>query len=171
MSRLALLVGSLSTMVTFTAAGQLASPRDTTRATIGSATILVDYGRPSKRGRKIIGELVPFGSVWRTGANEATTVVTNQPLKLGTLVVPAGKHTIWTLPGPTGWKLIINNQTGQWGTDYDPKQDLGRVDMQVSTLPAEVEKFTIKVTPAGAKGGVLALEWETTRVEMPFTIQ
>jgi hypothetical protein len=170
MSRLLLLVGSLSMTVTLSAAGQLASPRDTTRATIGAATILVDYGRPSKRGRKIIGELVPFGSVWRTGANEATTLVTNKPLKLGSLLVPAGAHTIWTLPGPTGWKLIINNQTGQWGTDYDPKQDLGQVDMQVSQLPAEVEKFTIKITP-GPGGGVLALEWETTRVAVPLTIQ
>jgi hypothetical protein len=170
MLRSALLVGSLFVLGTRSAQAQLASPRDTTRATIGSATILIDYGRPSKRGRQIVGGLVPYGSVWRTGANEATTLVTSRPLKLGALVVPAGRHTLWTLPEATGWKLIVNKQTGQWGTDYDPKEDLGRVDLVVSKLPAEVEKFTIKVTP-GPGGGVLALEWESTRASIPFTVQ
>jgi DUF2911 family protein len=148
---------------------KLASPRDTTRATIARANLEIDYGRPSKRGRKIIDGLVPYGRVWRTGANEATGFVTSRPLQFGSLAVPAGKYTLWTLPSAAGWKLIINRQTGQFGTEYDPTQDLGRVDMKVESLPADVEKFVIKLTPAPG-GGVLALEWEKTRASIPFLV-
>lgn len=140
-----------------------ASPRDTTRATVGGATVMIDYGRPSKRGRVIFGGLVPYGEVWRTGANAATTMVTDKPLKIGTLAVPAGSYTLYTLPAKGSWKLIVNKQNGQWGTSYDAAQDLGRVDMTVGALPAAVEQFTIKVA-----GGSLRLEWDTTVASVPI---
>jgi len=168
MSRLALLVGSFSTMVTFTAAGQLASPRDTTRATIGSATILVDYGRPSKRGRKIIGELVPFGSVWRTGANEATTFVTTANLSVQGKDVPAGSYTIFTVPAQDKWTLIINKKTGEWGIPYHYESDeLVRVPMQVGKTSGPVENFTINYDQGG--GCTLLISWENTQASVKFT--
>jgi hypothetical protein len=146
----------------------IASPRDTTRGTIGAAHLLIDYGRPSKRGRAIFGGLVPFDSVWRTGANAATTFVTDRDLLIGTTPVPAGTYTIYSLPGKTSWLLIINKQNGQWGTEYHANQDLARIPMTVSTLGAPVEKMAIAVVPAGAKG-TLDIEWDTTKASVPIS--
>jgi hypothetical protein len=146
-----------------------ASPRDTTRATVAGAEIYVDYGRPSKRGREIFGGLVPFGEIWRTGANKATHLVTSKALMFGSTMVPAGTYTLYTLPGKDGWKLIINRQTGQWGTAYDAAQDLARVDLKVSTLAEAVEQFAIRIEPRGG-GGVLRLEWDRTAAEIPFMV-
>jgi len=146
------------------------SPRDTVRAAIGGANILVDYGRPRKRGRDIFGNVVPWGQVWRTGANAATQVRSDRDLVFGSFVVPAGTYTLWTLPGPSGWQLIFNRQTGQWGTEYDPARDLGRVPMSVSALAEPAEVFTIGVEPRG-DGGVLVLTWDRTRALVPFTVR
>lgn len=146
-----------------------ASPRDTTRATVAGADILVDYGRPYKRGREIFGGLVPYGEVWRTGANQATHLVTSKGLMFGNAMVPAGTYTIYTIPAKDGWKLIINKQTGQWGTSYDQGQDLGRFDMTVSALPETVEQFTIKIQPRRG-GGVIRMEWDRTAAEIPFMV-
>ncbi|MGH7535091.1 MAG: DUF2911 domain-containing protein, partial [Gemmatimonadales bacterium] len=121
--------------------GQL-SPRDTTRAEVGGAHLLVDYGRPHKRGREIFGGLVPWDQVWRTGANSATQLTTDQDLTMGGQKVPAGTYTLWTLPAREGAKLIINQQTRQWGTDYDPARDLVRVDLRRESLASPVEQFT-----------------------------
>lgn len=134
-----------------------ASPRDSVRATVGAAKVLIDYGRPSKRGRIIFDSLVPYGAVWRTGANQATTLVTDKPLMVGTLSVPAGTYTIYTVPNKTSWSLIINKQTGQWGTEYNAPQDLGRVEMSVASLPTPVEMFTIKIAD-----NKLSMSWDTT---------
>lgn len=150
-------------------AQQQASPRDTTRATISGATIMIDYGRPSARGRQIMGGLVPFGRVWRTGANQATTLVTDKSLMFGNTMVPAGTYTLYTLPGETGWKLIINKQTGQWGTTYEQGQDLVRLDMKVEALAEPVEMFTIKLAPRGSMGE-LRLEWEKTAAVISFMV-
>jgi len=141
--------------------GQL-SVRDTARASIGSAAVWVDYGRPQKRGREIFGNVVPWNSVWRTGANAATQFNTTADLVIGGATVPAGKYTLWTLPTPTGWKLIINKQTGQWGTEYHAEQDLVRVDTKVETLPAPVEQLVIAFEP-----GLLTFTWDKTRVSVP----
>ncbi len=146
------------------------SPRDTVRATVGSATILVDYGRPRRRGREIFGNVVPWGQVWRTGANAATQLRTDRDLVFGSLLVPAGTYTLWTLPSPRGWLLIVNRQTGQWGTEYDPARDLGRVPMTVSALAESVEAFTIDVAPREG-GGVLVISWDRTRAMVPFTVR
>jgi hypothetical protein len=155
--------------VTASGAAQL-SPRDTTLGSIGGATILVDYGRPSKRSREIFGGLVPYGQVWRTGANKATHLVTDRPLGFGDLTVPPGTYTLYTLPGSTAWKLIINRQTEQWGTEYDAGQDLGRVDLRVESLPSAVEQFAIKIE-ARDRGGVLRLEWDRTAAWVPFVVR
>lgn len=150
------------------AMGQL-STRDTTRADIGGATLWVDYGRPSKRGRVIFGELVPFGRVWRTGANAATQFRTDRSLRFRDVTVPAGFYSLFTIPGPSEWTLIVNGETGQTGTAYKPERDLYRIPLEVSALPQPVERFTIAVTP-GEDGGVLSLEWDSTRASAPFEV-
>jgi hypothetical protein len=138
------------------------SPPAKAEGTIGGKHITVEYSAPSKRDRKIMGELVPYGKVWRTGANAATTLKTDGDLMIGTAHVPAGTYTLYTLPGEKEWTLIINKQTGQWGTNYDEKQDLARVKMNVKTLPTTVETFVIAIKPAGPQSGALYLTWENT---------
>jgi hypothetical protein len=154
-------------------AGQLsgpASPPDTVRATVGAANVEIAYSRPFRRGRTIFGStVVPWGQVWRTGANAATQLTTTKDIMIGGTHLPAGKYTLWTLPSETGSKLIINSQTGQWGTDYDPKRDFARVDLTTRTLDTPVEQFTISVAPAG-QGGVLKLAWDRTEFSVPFTV-
>jgi hypothetical protein len=131
-------------------------------------SITVDYSSPRAKGRKIMGDLVPFGKVWRTGANEATSFVTTASLSIGGTAVPAGKYTIYSVPGEKSWKLIINKQTGQWGTEYDEKQDLGRVDMEVSKTSAPMENFTISFHEMG-KGCHMYLDWENTRATVEIS--
>jgi hypothetical protein len=149
---------------------QRPSPPGTAKATIDGATIQIDYSRPSMKGRKIMGGLVPYGQVWRTGANEATTLTTDKAIDIGGLAVPAGKYTLYTLPGETEWKLIVNKQTGQWGTNYDEKQDLGRVTLKKAAPPAPVEQFTISIDKAD-KGGTLKLAWENTELTAPIAVK
>lgn len=150
--------------------GQL-STRDTVRATVAGATLWVDYGRPAKRGRVIFGStVVPWGQVWRTGANAATQFRTDRDLELGGVRLPAGFYTLWTIPSPTGWKLLINGQTGQWGTDHDAARDLFQLDMTLRTLPQPLERFTMSVEPSG-QGGILKLQWDTTEASLPFTVR
>jgi hypothetical protein len=139
--------------------------------TVGGAAVTIDYGRPSMRGRKIMGGLVPFDKVWRTGANAATSLKTSAAIDIGGASVPAGAYTLYTLPGEKAWTLIINKQTGQWGTQYDQAQDLARVNLKVEALPQPLEQFTITLTSSGAKTGVLTLEWETTRLSVPFSVK
>jgi hypothetical protein len=144
------------------------SPPGTATAKIGAANLSIEYGRPSMRGRKIMGELVPFDKVWRTGANKATHLTTSAEVTIAGVVVPAGTYTLYTLPGATAWKLIINKQTGQWGTQYDAAQDHARVDMKVEKTAAPVEQFTITMSGTGG-AGTITLEWEGTKVSVPVT--
>jgi hypothetical protein len=145
-----------------------ASPRDTAEMTYAGERIYVDYGRPSVRGRTIMGGLVPYGQVWRTGANAATTLVTPRDIRIGDTPVPAGTYTLYTLPAESGWQLIVNKQTGQWGTEYDAAQDLARIPMRVERTSAPVEQFTINLT-AGSPAS-LVMEWENTRVSVPVAV-
>jgi hypothetical protein len=149
---------------------QKPSPPGTAEITLKGKKITIAYSRPSMRGRKIVGGLVPFGQVWRTGANEATSFVTETDLTIGGATVPKGSYTLYSLPSEGGWKLIINKQTGQWGTEYTPGQDLARVDMKVEKLSSPVEQFTMSLKPAGA-GAVLSLEWETTRASVNIAVK
>jgi hypothetical protein len=145
--------------------GQL-SVRDTARVSVGGAEVWVDYGRPLKRGREIFGNVVPWNTVWRTGANAATQFNSSADLVIGGATVPAGQYTLWTLPTPSGWKLIINKQTGQWGTEYHPEQDLVRVDAKVETLATPVEQLVIGFQPAPA-GATLTISWDKTKISVP----
>jgi hypothetical protein len=146
--------------------GQL-SARDTARALLGADTLWVDYGRPARRGREIFGSVVPWNTVWRAGANTATHFRTSADVVIGGTAVPAGTYTLWALPAPGGWKLIVNRQTGQWGTVYDEKQDLARIDMRVETLADPVERFTIEIAPQG-DGAELRMAWDRTRAAVPI---
>src|SRR6185295_17611818 len=146
------------------------STRDTVRASAGGATLWIDYGRPAKRGRTVFGGVVPWGELWRTGANAATQLRTDKDLEIGGQVVPAGFYTLWTVPSPGGWKLVINGETGQWGTAHKAERDLYTLDMKTGVLPESVERFTIGIEPA-AQGGVLHLDWDTTRASIPFTVK
>jgi hypothetical protein len=127
--------------------------------------VRINYNAPSVRGRKIMGALVPYGQVWRTGANAATTLTTDVDLMIGSLHVPKGKYTLYTIPGEKEWTLIVNKQTGQWGTNYDEKQDLGRVKMKVSSLAAPVEQMAF-----GVNEKELSLSWENTKVSVPVMV-
>ncbi len=143
------------------------SPPGTAEVTLKGKKITIEYGRPSMKGRKVVGGLVPYGKVWRTGANEATTLTTEADLNIGGAEVPAGKYTIYTLPSEGTWKLIINKQTGQWGTVYNEGQDLVRVDLKKSSLNQPVEQFTISFKKNNDTTADLDLQWETTELSVP----
>jgi hypothetical protein len=129
-------------------------------------TITVDYSSPRAKGRKIFGGLVPYGEVWRAGANEATTFVTTADLSVGGQHVPAGSYTIFAIPNKDKWTLIISKKTGEWGIPYPgADQDLVRVDMKASALPAAVENFTIAFDKTSG-GCTLRMDWETTRASV-----
>ena len=148
------------------AGGRIASPRDTARGTVGGATLLVDYGRPSRRGRAIFGSLVPYDQVWRTGANAATTLVVGAPVRLGDQPLPAGTYTLYSLPTRNGWTLIVNGQTGQWGTEYAERRDVMRVPMSVSRIEP-VDTFRIMIQ-GGDVEGQLAFAWDTLQGVVPL---
>jgi len=129
----------------------------------GGKSITVDYSSPRAKGRKVFGGIVPFGEVWRAGANEATTFVATTDLMVGGKHVPAGSYTLFTIPNQDKWTLIISKKTGEWGIPYPGADgDLARVDMKVSPTSAPVENFTIAFDKSG-KGCTLRMEWENTR--------
>lgn len=140
----------------------LSPPGQATLTFADGGTVTIDYSRPSMRNRKIFGGLVPFDQVWRTGANAATSLKTTADLNIGGTNVPKGSYTIYTLPSANGWQLIINKQTGQWGTEYDQKQDLARIPMKVTQRPSGLELFTISLDKTSGNAGVMKLEWENT---------
>lgn len=137
-------------------------------------TVKIDYSSPRAKGRKIFGAasdnaLVPYGQVWRTGANDATTFVADTNIKVGGTPVPAGSYTIFTVPKADGWTLVISKKTGEWGTDYPgEKEDFARVPMSVSKTSGPVENFTIAFDSAGSKCA-LRMEWENTRSQVEIT--
>jgi hypothetical protein len=148
--------------------GKGGSPHVKSEWTVDGANISIEYGRPSLKGRPL-AKLAPAGQVWRLGADEATTLVTSKALKFGNVSVPAGKYTLYAVPGDAGWQLVINKQTGQWGTEYADKQDLGRVPMTVGQTAAPVEQLTISVddTPAG---GTVRIEFGGVSAKTDFTV-
>ncbi len=129
-------------------------------------TITVDYSSPRMKGRKIFGDLVPYGKVWRAGANEATTFVVSTDVTIGGKLVPAGSYTLFTIPNEGKWTLIISKKTGEWGIPYPGEaEDFMRTDMLMSTLPAPVENFTIKLEHV-ANVCTMHMDWETTRASV-----
>jgi hypothetical protein len=149
---------------------QQLSVRDTARATIGSATLSVDYGRPLARGRTLLGNVISYDRVWRTGANAATQFTTSAPITLAGLSLPAGTCTLWTAPHLRGVDLIVNRQTGQWGTEYNRARDLGTAPMKADSVKTPVEKFTISIEPSDARHGTLAMAWGTFRWTVPIVV-
>jgi hypothetical protein len=135
----------------------------------GGKSITVDYSSPRAKGRKVFGGIVPYGEVWRAGANEATTFVTNTDLMVGGQHVPAGSYTLFTIPNQGKWTLIISKKTGEWGIPYPgADSDLVRADMKVSPTSGAVENFAIKFDK-DAKGCTLHMEWENTRASVDIT--
>ena len=146
------------------------SPRDTARGSIEGAMLEVDYSRPSKRDRVIWGGVVPWNTVWRTGANQATHFTTDHDLVVDGVDVPAGTYTLFTLPTADQTQLIISKQTGQWGTVYREENDLARITMRVGQLEQPVEKFTITLGELDGTG-MIALEWDDRRYWVPFEVK
>ncbi|MGA3287121.1 MAG: DUF2911 domain-containing protein [Bacteroidota bacterium] len=147
------------------------SPRDSAELILNGKHLSVDYGRPSQRGRKIMGSVVPYGKVWRTGANAATGFTTEADLILGNVKLPHGSYTLYSLPSSKQWKLIINKQTGQWGTVYNEKLDVARIPLKKKTLAHVAEKFTMTLERTSDKSGVMKLSWEKTQLSVDFQIQ
>lgn len=148
----------------------IVSPRDSAEIVLNGKRISVNYGRPSMRGRKIVGEFVPYNKVWRTGAGLATTFQTEADLRMGDTEIPRGSYSLFTLPTQTQWKLIVNKQTGQWGTLYNPDLDFARIRLDQRRLRNPVEKLTIGLERNGSRGGILRIEWEHTSLSVPFSV-
>lgn len=147
------------------------SPAASAKCVIAGKNIAIDYSAPSKRDRKIMGELVPYGKLWRTGANQATTLKTDADLMIGSLHVPAGEYLLFTIPNEKEWTLVVSKQKGLWGTGgYDEKQDLGRVAMTVAPVKNTVETFKIDVKPASGNKGTLTMAWENTQASVPVMV-
>jgi hypothetical protein len=158
--------------------GGRVSPSETVSAKIDGNRVTIVYGRPFSKDpktgapRKIWGGLVPYGKVWRTGANEATLLITQKPIDLGGTVIPAGAYSLWTQPEEDGRAaLIVNKQIGHWGTEYDASQDLARVPLKKEPLETPVDQFTITIgkAPSGG-GGVIKLMWETTQYSVGYNV-
>ncbi|RRA47489.1 DUF2911 domain-containing protein [Acidipila sp. EB88] len=149
----------------------LPSPPADAMVTLEGKAVSIHYNAPSMRGRAIMGGLVPYGKVWRTGANPATLFKTATDLKIGGTMVPAGTYTLYTLPSEGTWKLIVNKQTGQWGTEYNEPQDLARIDMKKSTLSTPQELMSISFEKTHGKSTELHVRWEKTDVWVPVVAQ
>ncbi len=163
--------------VPVTAQQQRKSPHETINLNADGNRVVIVYGRPYTKdpktgeARKIWGGLVPYGKVWRTGADEATLLTTEKPIVIGTATVPAGAYTLFTLPDEKGpSKLIINKQVGQWGLRYDEAQDLARVDLKKDALDTPVDQFTIALEKNPAGGATLKLMWEKTQYSVGYTV-
>jgi Protein of unknown function (DUF2911) len=164
--RIAFLALLILTLTTLALAQKPSPPAQAQCKFSDGKTITVDYSSPRMKGRKIFGGLVPYGEVWRTGANDATTFVTTANLTVGGKSVPAGNYTIFTVPAQDKWTLIVNKKTGEWGIPYKYESDeLARVDMKVSQTMSPVENFTIAFDQKGSSC-TLALSWENTQASL-----
>jgi hypothetical protein len=146
------------------------SPHESVAGTVDGADITIVYGRPSMRGRRIFGSLVPFNRVWCPGADEATTLESSLPLQMGALQVPTGPHTIWMLPTADAWTLIVSRERSGFHTMYHPNADLGRVALHRRELDQPVEQLTFAIVPQPSGGGNVVMRWERTEVSAAFTV-
>ena len=148
------------------------SPLDSLTFTVAKQPVKVCYGRPSSHGRTMIGgAAVPYGRLWRTGANEPTIFFTPVAVTVAGIAVPPGMYSLYTVPAAEEWEIIVNRATKQWGeeSNYTPevqKQDVGRAKVKSETVKSPIETFTIRSEAAGS-GATLVLEWEKTRVRIP----
>jgi DUF2911 family protein len=148
--------------------GKGGSPHVRSEWTVDGAKITIEYGRPSLKGRSE-AELMPPGKEWRTGADEATTLTTDKMLMIGSLMIPAGTYTLYTVPGDKEWQLVVSKKTGQWGIPYPAGEDFGRTPMTVSKNAKPVEQLTISVEDTAA-GGNLIVSWGTTKATAKFMV-
>jgi len=152
------------------------SPEDQVKFQKGDLKITVVYNRPTKKGRVIFGELVPYGKVWRTGANEATTLETNKDLDFGDKILKAGKYSLFTIPEEQNWTILFNSETGQWGVGFNgeanrnPAKDVLMVVAPSVIINKEVEEFTIEIGNMGEEHE-LTFMWDNTVVAVPFSIK
>ena len=145
--------------------GDGGSPHEVVEWNVQGAKITLTYGRPYLKARKVYGDVAPAGKVWRTGADAATTLTTDKMLMIGSLMIPAGTYTIYTVPDAKAWKLVVSKQTGQPGTEYHEDRDLGRTDLTVSALPQSAEQVTI-----GFANNTFTVDWGTVRASTPFMV-
>lgn len=145
------------------------SPAESAKFDQNGLSVQVDYCRPYKKEREIFGKLLPFGTIWRTGANEATTFEVKQDVKIGEKALKAGKYTLWTIPNADKWTIVLNSETGQWGTSHDATKDVLSVDVPVGKTAATVEQLTIGF--AAAEGGSdMSISWDNTEVKVPIRL-
>ena len=144
--------------------------RDSVKESFDGKWIIVRYGKSSLNGRKIFGSVVPYYKVWRTGAGAATELETEIDLEMNGAIIPRGKYSLYSLPTENLWKLIINKQTGQWGTVYNKSQDLVRLPLKIQTLPHTIEKFTLRIDRTEKTRGRLILQWERTEASIPIEV-
>jgi hypothetical protein len=161
---------SLGVVAVSRADKERASPHAEVSATVGGKKITITYGRPYKKGRDVWGGLVPWDKVWRTGADEATTLTTDGDIKLGTLKLPKGSYALFTIPSQKkSWQLIVNKNPKQWGAfNYDAKDDLGKTEMKVGSGAEPVEQFTISIEPNGPNKATLKLAWDDLLASVPI---
>ena len=150
---------------------QPASPPAVAEVSLAGKTLTIHYSSPRMRGRKIMGDLVPYNTEWRTGANAATTLVTPVDLMIGDLKVPAGTYTLFTLPSAGTWQFIVSKKTGEWGIPYTAGSDLGRTPMMKTSLAAPLEDMTIAFEHTEGNKTQLHVKWETTDVYVPVVAQ
>ena len=145
------------------------SPAESVKFDQNGLAVQVDYCRPYKKDREIFGKLLPYGQIWRTGANEATIFETKQDIKVGDKALKAGKYTLWTIPNADSWTIVLNSETGQWGTNHDEKADVLRVDVPTGKTAATIEQLTIAF--AAAEGGTdMVLRWDNTEVKVQIRL-
>jgi len=174
LSLLAVMASVMITALPLMAQQKRTSPHETISTVVSGSRVVVVYGRPytkdptSGAPRKIWGGLVPFGKVWRAGADEATLFISQKPLVVGGTPVPAGAYTLFVLPAEDGSaKLVISKDLGEWGLQYNPANDFARVDLKKAALDAPVDQFTMAID----RTGVLKLSWENTEYSVAFTVQ
>lgn len=164
---IAVVIVLVAALAAFFAYTSTLSPEEKLSFNNNGLEVNVTYCQPAKKGREIFGTLVPYGQVWRTGANAATIVSFNKDVTLAGKNAPAGEYTLWTIPNENNWTIILNKETGQWGTNYNESEDLLRVDVPAEETTSEVEKFTIKLV--NADGGIdMNLNWDNTKVTVPI---
>lgn len=145
------------------------SPAETVNYSENGLDVTVEYSRPFKKDRVVFGALVPHGKVWRTGANEATTIEFKQDVKIKDKDLKAGKYSLWTIPGESAWTIIFNEETGQWGTNHDASKDILKVEVPSEQIAETVEQFEIELHEAN--DAELVLTWENTAVVVPIAKQ
>jgi hypothetical protein len=164
-----LVISALLSAAALAPAFQQPSPPAETSTKIDGKAIVIHYAAPSMRGRKIFGGLEGYGRVWRAGANEATALHTDADLDIEGLKVPPGDYTLFVYLDPKQWKLVVSKATGEWGLDYDPSKDLGRVPMTMSKPAQPIELFKITLSDSGGHKGKLEMAWENTVADVSFT--